>query len=485
MNLYVRFRLNYANSSNYSMVQGTPVGGTASTVTINDVYGQNGASVNFERSGLTASVSCSGNPLPPGCPHSGYWAWKYSVSGTQTVTVRWAKKTLQLYVTPIATKYEGDSVTFTAASTDGRAVTVSNWMWRDTTGVSTSVPCGYSPVCRWVPPNTGIMYVRGKVGTNPFYEQASAYAEILPMQLVVEIDSTSTYEGELVKFTARSAPGMRPVTSFALVGADGLEDIVCTPTDYCEGIAVQSDSLTLTALVNGRPKALAAYVEVLPCPVSVIGEQRANRVAPRSRRGQVGRNATSRTHASLSESVCNTLPTFDDLYATLTTLDVESTNAEIALAINEALACVPWPTCLGTIEGHISDIAAVVEAIGRRVRDRLVFTADAQLGSVQWRLVTADAGTISGLQMVPSAFVLMPPGASISASAAYNFKQAYPNGVSGQAGLQWQVVGAGANWSYHATKGNVVTGIWLQVGIGPAANSPFVFTVDMPVKPKQ
>ena len=171
MQLLVRLRLVQANTQSVTFVTGSPIGSAASSVTINDVYvtGGLGRFVMFERTAMGIGVSCSGNPPAPPCPYSGYTAAKYVVSGTQTVTVRWMAKTLQLHVTPTTTLYEGDSVTFTARSSDTRPVTVSHWFWRDSTGTATPVPCGNSPVCRWVPPNTGIMYVRAKVGTNPFF----------------------------------------------------------------------------------------------------------------------------------------------------------------------------------------------------------------------------------------------------------------------------------------------------------------------------
>lgn len=124
MQLVVRMKLIDANTQNASTVMGSPVGSPVSSVTINDVYVTSGLGrfVMFERTGMNIGVSCGGNPPRAPCPYHGYFAYKYAVSGTQTVTVRWTAKTLQLNVTPIAANYEGDSVTFTARSTDNRPV---------------------------------------------------------------------------------------------------------------------------------------------------------------------------------------------------------------------------------------------------------------------------------------------------------------------------------------------------------------------------
>ena len=272
MQLLVRLKLIQDNTQSVTYVSGSPIGSSASSVTINDVYvtGGLGRSVRFERTAMGIGVSCGGNPPAAPCPYNGYTASKYVVSGTQTVTVRWMAKTLQLNVTPISANYEGDSVTFTARSSDNRPVTVSNWYWRDTTGTSTLVPCGYSPVCRWVPPNSGIMYVRAKVGTNPFYEQASAYAEILPLELRVHVlsDSTPTTAGTVVSFIANAVPDVRPVKQLAVISAPGLTDVICTADAFCDALATSADSVSFTATINGRPKSVKVFVDVMPCVVS-------------------------------------------------------------------------------------------------------------------------------------------------------------------------------------------------------------------------
>lgn len=272
MQLLVRLKLVQANTQSVSYVTGSPMGSPASSVTINDVYVTTGLGrfVMFERTAMGIGVSCGGNPPRAPCPYNGYFAYKYDVSGTQTVSVRWAAKTLQLNVTPIGANYEGDSVTFTARSTDNRPVTVSNWYWRDTTGTSTLVPCGYSPVCRWVPPNTGIMYVRAKVGTNPFYEQASAYAELLPLALRVHVlsDSTPATAGTVVSFVANAVPDVRPVQQLSITSAPGLADVVCSAEAFCDALALSSDSVRVSATINGRPKAITVFVDVTPCVTS-------------------------------------------------------------------------------------------------------------------------------------------------------------------------------------------------------------------------
>ncbi len=109
MQLLVRLRLVQANTQSATIVMGSPIGSAANSVTINDVYvtGGLGRFVMFERTAMGKGVACGGNPPAPPCPYSGYTAAKYVVSGTQTVTVRWMAKTLQLHVTPTSTLYEG------------------------------------------------------------------------------------------------------------------------------------------------------------------------------------------------------------------------------------------------------------------------------------------------------------------------------------------------------------------------------------------
>lgn len=238
-----------------------------------NVTGGLGRFVMFERTAMGKGVACSGNPPAPPCPYSGYTAAKYVVSGTQTVTVRWMAKTLQLHVTPTSTLYEGDSVTFTARSSDTRPVTVSQWFWRDSTGTATPVPCGNSPVCRWVPPNTGIMYVRAKVGTNPFFEQASAYAALMPLELRVHVvsDSTPATAGTVVSFIANAVPDVRPVRQLSITAAPGLTDAVCTADAFCDALAALSDTVSFSATINGRPKTAKVFVGVAPCVTSTTG----------------------------------------------------------------------------------------------------------------------------------------------------------------------------------------------------------------------
>jgi hypothetical protein len=275
MSLLVRLRLIEAQTQHTQVVTGTPFGSPASRVTINDVYetGSRGRAVWFERTPANVTVSCGGNPPAPPCPYHGYVAWKYRVSGTQTVTVRRMAKTLQVTVSPVGTIYEGDTVTFTARSSDNRPVTVvREWIWRDSTGTPSFVPC-YSAVCRWVPPNSGIMYVYAKVGTNPFFEQASAHVDVVPLELRVHVlsDSTPANAGTVVGFTANAAPDVRPVKQLSIRSAPGLTDAVCTADTFCDALAVSSDSVTFSATINGRPKTATLFVGVEPCVTPTTG----------------------------------------------------------------------------------------------------------------------------------------------------------------------------------------------------------------------
>ncbi|MFO0228459.1 hypothetical protein, partial [Gemmatimonas sp.] len=272
MQLLVRMRLIESGTLSTRVVTGSSFGSPASSVTITDVYetGSRGRAVWLERTPVNISVSCGGNPPAAPCPHNGYVAWKYRVSGTQTVTVRRIAKTLQVNVSPVGTIYEGDTVTFTARSSDNRPVTVvRDWIWRDSTGTPSFVPC-YSAVCRWVPPNSGIMYVYAKVGTNPFFEQASARVDVTPLALRVHVlrDATPATAGTVVSFVANAVPDVRPVKQLAIASAPGLTDAICSADAFCDALAVSSDSVSLSATINGRPKSVKVFVDVMSCAVS-------------------------------------------------------------------------------------------------------------------------------------------------------------------------------------------------------------------------
>ena len=254
--LRVKIPITYAGGSSV-FVGSAPY--NASTVTINDVFvigKPAGADVSFQRTPLGGSWSCSGT----GCPiPTGYNKSLYAVTGTQTITVDRMAKTLRLDVLPNATNYDGDTVYFTARSTDSRPVAVREWIWSDSTGTHYQYGCS-GTTCSIAPTSTGMMYVVARVGTNAFVEQASADAEILPVTLAASIYDNPVLAGDSATVVIVANPS-RPVTALSMM--DGLCDF---QTLRCRTRIFVPGTITISATVNGRTHSCEVSVDTLPCP---------------------------------------------------------------------------------------------------------------------------------------------------------------------------------------------------------------------------
>ncbi len=301
MNLLVSLRLQQLNSTTWWSISGTSsghsIGSSAGSVTINDVviFGRPlGVAMSFSRAPLAATASC--NSSTPPCPGVGFVTNRYIVSGTQTVLVRRIAKTLALNILPAGDKYEGDSVTFVAYSTDNRPVSVREWIWRDTSGVTSLVPCyGASTQCRWVPPSSGMMYVRARVGTNPYIEQAARWLDLLPVEFTVSISpSPALMLIDTVSIVPQATPARpirdltvllplltlrRATTTFETLStpAAELSQPTCTdvPSPLCRAIAVSGGTIRIQAVVNGRVReaSVAIDVEVNPDPIGECNDK--------------------------------------------------------------------------------------------------------------------------------------------------------------------------------------------------------------------
>jgi hypothetical protein len=257
-------------------------GSSAAAVAYGDGFfiGKGSTLLKVLRSGNLDTVSCNGPlaPYPPGCAGGTVRSCgpinKYRVNGTQVLTVKPAAATLILSATPTPA-YEGDTITFTASSTDARAVSVRSWTWRDSLGNLSTPSCAVSgQTCKLAPLGSGRMFVRARVGTNPYVEQASTAAILLPLELTVTASPNPTSDTFLVEYSAASSPVSRRVTGLTFQSAPSTEQIECL-SDRCYGISTASTTVTFSALVNRKQKQATVQLEVLPtCAPSLSGAYR-------------------------------------------------------------------------------------------------------------------------------------------------------------------------------------------------------------------
>jgi hypothetical protein len=191
--------------------------------------------------------------------------------------------------TPI---YEGDTVTFTASSTDGRPVSVRSWVWQDSAGATVNVACTLSSsTCKFAPLGSGRMFVRARVGNNPYIEQAAAWLKLLPVPLSLEYTPTDLTVLDSATLTVVSQP-QRPVTQVSLsppvvalsalrtasVVDEGslavLLDARCglVQSNKCTAVAARGGLLHVSALVNGRLRQFTTNLTVLPLTFEAMSD---------------------------------------------------------------------------------------------------------------------------------------------------------------------------------------------------------------------
>jgi hypothetical protein len=249
------------------------------------------------RSGNQDMVSCTGPnaPQPPGCANGGARACgpinKYRVNGTQVLTVKPTRVTLVVNAAPTPI-YEGDTVTFTASSTDGRPVSVRSWVWQDSLGSLSSPSCALSgPTCKMVPLGSGRMFVRARIGTNPYIEQATTTVSVQPVVLVLTVSPQNVTGLDTVQLTVSSIP-VRPIRDLALfqplVAVRQGRGIAALATDstavlyqttcgassptICRGIALAGGTVRVSATVNGLRRMASSTLAVTPLQVTVSSQ---------------------------------------------------------------------------------------------------------------------------------------------------------------------------------------------------------------------
>jgi hypothetical protein len=198
----------------------------------------------------------------PNCGFAGYPDC-FVYSGFQVVELVPHRRTLQL-APPVGEIAEGDTVTFTASSTDGRPITVRSWIWQDSLGVSSTPACSISsPRCTIVAGGRGRMHVRARVGTNTFVEQAAADVQPVPLVLQLVVLPGWVNSGDTVGVIGMSAPLARPVTALAFSPILGAVQGVCEPS-ACAFQVNSNVQFSGTAKVNGVPKSATVSLALLP-----------------------------------------------------------------------------------------------------------------------------------------------------------------------------------------------------------------------------
>jgi hypothetical protein len=226
-----------------------------------------GAKLTVSRTGMVDNVQCVGanEPHPPGCAGGTQRRCgpvnKYSVNGTQVLVMRRMKATLQ--VTPSSqTTVQGDAVTFTASSTDGRAVSVREWLFRDSTGVTSSAGCAATgTTCTIVASSSGSIYVRARVGTNSYIEQAMGELMVTPLQFTASVYYSPVAAGDSALLLVSVIPN-RTLTSLS-VSIPG----ICTPgTKRCKIQIDAPGAVAVSASGSGFAVSTTVTVDTLSCP---------------------------------------------------------------------------------------------------------------------------------------------------------------------------------------------------------------------------
>ena len=179
------------------------------------------------------------------------------------LTVKPTRVTLVVNAAPTPI-YEGDTVTFTASSTDGRLVSVRSWVWQDSAGVTGNVACTLSSsTCKFAPLGSGRMFVRARVGNNPYIEQAATTVALLPLELHLVAAPPFALSGDTVTIFSLTSPVGRTITGFDIVAGAGGSKVWCMDAT-CGVVVSASASVNGSALVNGRLKTTSVVITVLP-----------------------------------------------------------------------------------------------------------------------------------------------------------------------------------------------------------------------------
>ena len=107
------------------------------------------------------------------------------------------------------------------------------------------------------------MYVRARVGTNTFVEQAAADVQPVPLVLHLVVLPGWVNSGDTVGVIGMSAPLARPVTALAFSPILGAVQGVCEPS-ACAFQVNSNVQFSGTAKVNGVPKSATVSLALLP-----------------------------------------------------------------------------------------------------------------------------------------------------------------------------------------------------------------------------
>jgi hypothetical protein len=216
----------------------------------------------------------------------------FTYSGSQTMTVVPIARTLTVTAVPSANFYEGDSVTFTAASP--HPMTIRTWQFfpeDSAQAVATFAHCGTNRICRARVPGKGLVVVRARVvpwGQLNRIETAHVRLDPLPVQLVLTASRVQVPSGDTVEFFVTSNPA-RPISdaTWSATGASvrvaswlrslteeavpistgaGLRVSGCQPGEFLCVWTVQGAIIKrVEALVNGVAKSAQVRVDTLSC----------------------------------------------------------------------------------------------------------------------------------------------------------------------------------------------------------------------------
>ncbi|MCO4098699.1 MAG: hypothetical protein HEQ38_04690 [Gemmatimonas sp.] len=105
------------------------------------------------------------------------------------------------------------------------------------------------------------MFVRARVGNNPYIEQAATTIALLPLELHLVAAPPFALSGDTVTIFALTSPVGRMITGFDIVAGAGGSKAWCMDA-ACGAVVSASASIHGSALVNGRLKTTSVAITV-------------------------------------------------------------------------------------------------------------------------------------------------------------------------------------------------------------------------------
>jgi hypothetical protein len=176
----------------------------------------------------------------------------YTYTGGYSVTIVPTFNTLRLTATS-SNVLVGDSVTFVASTSNNGAFTVRNWIWVPDAGGSSTSPCGTAKVCTFAIPESGVMYVRARVGAKT--EQQNKAVTATRPDLELSVNQTVFVPGTQAVFTASTNPAVTfSVQSWTWIPDDtatASSSMSCAAEPLCETTITEPGRAMVTAMVRG------------------------------------------------------------------------------------------------------------------------------------------------------------------------------------------------------------------------------------------